>query len=311
MTIRLAMTNALAVSQLGAMRKLGRLAASSVMLLAASASFSVLSDEAVLEENNTLHEPFSALLSEHVKTIDSGASTQVDYKGFKQNSNRLTEYLNALAKVEKSTFERWDKADQLAFLINAYNAYTIDLILTEYPEIDSIRDLGGFFSSPWKKEVAPLLGKTLTLDEIEHELIRGQSQNTKGYNEPRIHFAVNCASIGCPALREEAYVGEKLDSQLDAQTKRFLADTSRNRMNGNTLKLSKIFDWYGEDFENNAGRESESWQGANNVNTETLSQFLLLYKDALNLSEPQVSTLEQENAEIEFLDYDWALNDTQ
>ena len=307
----LAMTNAPAFLKLVAIKKSGRLAASSVMLLAASASFSVLSDEAVLKENNNLHEPFSALLSEYVKTIDNGASTQVDYKGLKQNSNRLNQYLNGLAKVEKSTFDRWDKADQLAFLINAYNAYTIDLILTEYPEIDSIRDLGGFFSSPWKKEVAPLLGKTLTLDEIEHELIRGQSQNTKGYNEPRIHFAVNCASIGCPALREEAYVGEKLDSQLDAQTQRFLADTSRNRMDGNTLKLSKIFDWYGVDFENNAGRESESWQGAKNVNTENLSQFLLLYKDALNLSEPQVLTLEQEKAEIEFLDYDWALNDTQ
>ncbi|MBJ2130241.1 DUF547 domain-containing protein [Alteromonas sp. IB21] len=305
------MTNAPAFLKIVAIKKLGRLAASSVMLLAASASFSVLSDEAVLEENNNLHEPFSALLSEHVKTIDNGASTQVNYDGFKQNRARLTQYLNSLAKVEKSTFDSWSKADQLAFLINAYNAYTIDLILTQYPDLDSIRDLGGFFSSPWKKEVAPLLGKTLTLDEIEHEFIRGQSQNTKGYNEPRIHFAVNCASIGCPALREEAYVGEKLDSQLDAQTQRFLADTSRNRMDGNTLKLSKIFDWYGEDFENNAGRESESWQGAKNVNTENLSQFLLLYKDALNLSEPQVLTLEQEKAEIEFLDYDWALNDTQ
>ena len=306
-----AVTKAQAMARLASMRRFGRLAASSVMLLAASVSFSVLSDEAVLKGGTGLHDPFNALLSEHVKTIDDGASTQVDYSGFQQNSERLTRYLNSLAKVKQSTFDSWSEAEQLAFLINAYNAYTIVLILTEYPEIDSIRDLGGFFSSPWKKEIAPLLGKTRTLDEIEHELIRGQNKQNKGYNEPRIHFAVNCASIGCPALREEAYVGAKLDSQLDAQTKRFLADTSRNRMDGNILKLSRIFDWYREDFENNAGLESKSWQDQKNVNTESLSQFLLLYQDALNLSEQQVLALEQDKADIVFLDYDWALNATQ
>ncbi|MFZ8200082.1 DUF547 domain-containing protein [Alteromonas portus] len=311
MSSKLAMTTVIAVSRRLTIRKFGRLAVGSVMLLAASTSFYALSEEAALKKANSLHEPFSELLSEHVKTIDNGASTQVDYHGFKQDRERLTQYLNSLAKVKKSTFDGWNKADQLAFLINAYNAYTVDLILTEYPKIKSIRDLGGFFSSPWKKEIAPLLGKTRTLDEIEHELIRGQGQNAKGYNEPRIHFAVNCASIGCPALREEAYVGAKLDSQLNAQTKRFLADTSRNRMDGNTLKLSKIFDWYSKDFENNANRKSESWQGAKNVNTENLSQFLLLYKDALSLSSQQVSVLEQDTAELEFLNYDWALNATQ
>lgn len=305
------MTRVIAMSRRITIRKFGRLAVSSVMLLTASVSFSALSDEAVPKQLNRLHEPFSALLSEHVKTIDNGASTQVDYHGFKQDRERLTQYLNSLAKVEKSTFDGWSKADQLAFLINAYNAYTVELIFTEFPDIDSIRDLGSFFSSPWKKEIAPLLGKTRTLDEIEHELIRGQNKTTEGYNEPRIHFAVNCASIGCPALREEAYVGARLDSQLDAQTKRFLADTSRNRMDGNTLKLSKIFDWYSEDFEKNTNRKSESWQGIKNVNTENLSQFLLLYKDALNLSSQQVSVLEQDNAELEFLDYNWALNATQ
>ena len=254
------MTRVIAVSRRITIRKFGRLAVSSVMLLAASTSFYALSDEAAHKKANSLHEPFSALLSEHLKTIDNGASTQVDYHGFKQDRERLTQYLNSLAKVEKSTFDGWSKADQLAFLINAYNAYTVDLILTEYPKIESIRDLGGFFSSPWKKEIAPLLGKTRTLDEIEHELIRGQNETTEGYNEPRIHFAVNCASIGCPALREEAYVGARLDSQLDAQTKRFLADTSRNRMNGNTLKLSRIFDWYSEDFEKNTNRALNATQ---------------------------------------------------
>lgn len=249
-----------------------------------------------------LHSTFDNLLSEYVTPISNGASTQVNYDGFKKERTRLNEYLAQLAKVKQSTFDSWSKNKQLAFLINAYNAYTIELILTEYPDIDSIRDLGSFFSSPWKKEIAPLLGENRTLDEIEHELIRGTNQSTKTYNEPRIHFAVNCASIGCPALREEAYTGDKLDEQLEAQTKRFLADASRNKMSENTLHLSKIFDWYREDFD----RESGSWRG-----TSTLNAFILLYKDAMQLTEAQVSALKNDTADIEYLDYNWALNAAQ
>lgn len=274
--------------------RVGRVEMGSLLLVAASLHFSVLAED-------SLHTGFNQLLVEHVKPIANGASTQVDYSGFKRDSARLTTYLESLAKVPKATFDSWENDDQLAFLINAYNAYTIELILTKYPGINSIRDLGGFFSSPWKKEIAPLLGKNRTLDEIEHELIRGGNK----YNEPRIHFAVNCASIGCPALREEAYIGARLDLQLEAQTKRFLSDTSRNRMDGDILKLSKIFDWYGEDFES-AGKTRQSWRG-----TSTLNEFILLYKDALKLSPQQVSALVQGNANIEFLEYDWALNDTQ
>ena len=271
------------------------IAVSSLVLFAATASVYASAEEG-------LHSTFDNLLSEYVKPISNGASTQVNYDGFKKERARLNEYLAQLAKVKQSTFDSWSKNKQLAFLINAYNAYTIELILTEYPDIDSIRDLGSFFSSPWKKEIAPLLGENRTLDEIEHELIRGTNQSTKTYNEPRIHFAVNCASIGCPALREEAYTGDKLDEQLEAQTKRFLADASRNKMSENTLHLSKIFDWYREDFD----RESGSWRG-----TSTLNAFILLYKDAMQLTEAQVTSLEKNTADIEYLDYDWALNAAQ
>ena len=93
-------------------------------------------------------------------------------------------------------------------MINAYNAWTVEFILTKYPDLDSIKDLGSFFNSPWDKEFIPLLGKTVSLNDIEHGLIRGSDR----YNDPRIHFAVNCASIGCPALREEAYTGDKLNN---------------------------------------------------------------------------------------------------
>ena len=271
------------------------IAAGSLALLAASTSFYANAEEG-------LHSTFDNLLGKYVTPISNGASTQVNYDGFKKERNTLNEYLARLSKVEQSTFDSWGKDKQLAFLINAYNAYTIELILTEYPAIDSIRDLGSFFSSPWKKEIAPLLGETRTLDEIEHELIRGTNQTTKSFNEPRIHFAVNCASVGCPALREEAYTADKLDSQLEAQTKRFLADTSRNKMSDDTLYLSKIFDWYSEDFE---GKNGE-WR-----DTSTLNEFILLYKDAMQLTEAQVSALKNDTADIEYLNYDWALNATQ
>lgn len=271
------------------------IAAGSIALFAASASFYASAEEG-------LHSTFDNLLGKYVTPISNGASTQVNYDGFKKERNTLNEYLARLSKVEQSTFDAWGKDKQLAFLINAYNAYTIELILTEYPDIDSIRDLGSFFSSPWKKEIAPLLGETRTLDEIEHELIRGTNQATKTFNEPRIHFAVNCASVGCPALREEAYTADKLDSQLEAQTKRFLADTSRNKMSDDTLYLSKIFDWYSEDFE---GKNGE-WR-----DTSTLNEFILLYKDAMQLTEAQVSALKNDTADVEYLNYDWALNAAQ
>lgn len=246
----------------------------------------------VSHASDTLHAPFTALLNDYVVTIEDGASTQVDYAGFNASKASLNTYLATLASVSQATFDGWDNHTQLAFLINAYNAYTINFILTRYPDLDSIRDLGGFFSSPWKQEIAPLLGDTRTLDEIEHTLIRGGNK----YNEPRIHFAVNCASIGCPALREEAYLGSELDAQLDDQTIRFLSDPSRNYMKGDTLYISKIFDWYGDDF-------STGWKGANSLN-----DFLLLYKNALKLSESQQKQLVDDEADVKFLDYNWLLN---
>jgi hypothetical protein len=256
-------------------------------------ALSVISLNALADSK--LHEKYNALLDKHVVTIDGGANTQVDYKGFKRDHSQLSSYLDQLAAVPPRTFDSWDQNTQLAFLINAYNAYTIDLILTEYPELESIRDLGSFFSSPWDKEIAPLLGKSRSLDDIEHNLIRGDNK----YSEPRIHFAVNCASVGCPALREEAYVGERLDAQLDMQTKRFLSDSSRNKIENETLYLSKIFSWYEGDFEKN-------WKDTNSV-----SEFILLYKDAMALSSAQVDLIESGKADVDYLEYDWSLNDTK
>lgn len=238
------------------------------------------------------HSAWNALLQQNVLLLEGGKASQVDYQGFADDEASLDAYLKALEAVSQSEFDAWPKEDQLAFLINAYNAWTVNLILTKWPDLKSIKDLGSFFSSPWSKEFVPLLGETRSLDNIEHTLIRGSDR----YNDPRIHFAVNCASIGCPALANIAFQGDNLDSLLETQTELFLADSSRNRLNGKTLELSSIFKWYREDFE-------KGWKGYN-----SLAAFIRNYASAMSLPESVKADLSNEKVDIKFLSYDWALN---
>ena len=137
-----------------------------------------------------------------------------------------------------------------------------------------------------------IIGKTRSLDDIEHNLIRG----SKRYNDPRIHFAVNCASIGCPALQDDAFTGKRLNSQLEQATSKFLADGSRNRLKGSTLSVSPIFKWYKEDFATN-------WRGTND-----LEGFLGRYGSSLGLNKAQTADLKQGKIKISYTDYDWNLN---
>ena len=239
-----------------------------------------------------LHESWNTLLSQHISPINQGSSTAVDYAAFKQERATLQAYLAQLGAVSRTEFDAWAANKQLAFLINAYNAWTVEFILTKYPDLDSIKDLGSFFNSPWDKSFIPLLGKTVSLNDIEHGLIRGSDR----YNDPRIHFAVNCASIGCPALREEAYTGDKLEQQLNQQSERFLADTSRNYIKGKNFFMSSIFKWYGDDFK-------KGFRGTNSIQS-----FVALYADALNATPEQKAALKQQSLNIKFLDYNWNLN---
>ncbi|GAB1267177.1 DUF547 domain-containing protein [Aurantivibrio infirmus] len=241
---------------------------------------------------NISHLSWDRMLGEYVLSINEGASTGVDYEGFLKDRKKLKSYLDLLSAVQQEEFDTWAKPEQLAFLINAYNAWTVELILTKYPDLESIKDLGSIFKSPWKKKFVVLLGETRSLDDIEHNLIRGSGR----YNEPRIHFAVNCASIGCPALRSEAYQGEKLEEQLEEATNSFLSDISRNRIRDDELHVSSIFKWYRDDFES-------AWRGG-----KSLEEFLLSYKDALGLSQSQATKLKNNQIDIEYLDYDWRLN---
>ncbi|TYL49339.1 DUF547 domain-containing protein [Marinomonas sp. IMCC 4694] len=238
------------------------------------------------------HSVWNTLLQQNVVLLDGGKASQVDYQGVADNKASLNAYLKTLENVSQSEFDGWPKDDQLAFLINAYNAWTVDLILTKWPDLSSIKDLGRFFRSPWSKAFVPLLGEMRSLDEIEHTLIRGSNR----YQDPRIHFAVNCASIGCPALANQAFQGDNVDRLLETQTQLFLADSSRNRWNGKTLELSSIFKWYREDFE-------KGWRGHH-----SLEAFLSDYAGALSLNTLTVAALDNRALDITFLDYDWALN---
>jgi hypothetical protein len=200
----------------------------------------------------------------------------VRYTEFAKDRAALKAYLDTLSGGREAEFRAWSKPQRMAFLVNAYNAFTVELILANYP-VKSIKDIGNdVFSNRWKKKFFRLFGQDSYLDQIEHEMLRKPG----AYDEPRVHFALNCASVGCPMLREEAYVAERLEAQLEDQARRFLSDRSRNRYANGRLEVSKIFDWFKEDF---APRE----------------KFLERYAAQLGGTSAQVS----------FLDYDWTLND--
>ena len=247
------------------------------------------------------HASWTALLRKHVRLVRGGQATQVAYTGFKADRAALKAYLDTLSAVTPATFAGWTKAERQAFLINAYNAFTVELILTKYPDLKSIKDLGSLLSSPWKPKWIALLGNQVSLDDIEHAMLRKRGD----YDDPRVHFAVNCASIGCPALREEAVVAARLDAQMDEQTLRFMSDRTRNRYNAQRgrLELSKIFDWYGEDFR----------LGHRGIGS--LPAFAARYADQLADSPAHAAELRERiragGVDIAFTDYDWALNDVR
>ena len=224
------------------------------------------------EETLVDHAIFDSLLRKHVD-----ANGLVNYQGFENDSIIFHEYLNVLGKNPPA--DSWTQSEKLAYWINTYNAYTIELILTYKPK-ESIKDITNinipFVNSPWQIEFIPIHDKIYNLDDIEHGIIR------KEFDEPRIHFALVCAAMSCPKLRNEAYVGNKLEIQLIQQTRDFLRDTTKNHINSHEAKLSPIFKWYGSDF---------TKQGS-------LINFLNRY----------TPTSIEKNASVEFTDYNWALN---
>ena len=243
------------------------------------------------------HAAWDALLKRHVVVAQNGGSSGVDYAGFAPDQRALNAYVDGLSSVTQAEYRGWTREQQLAFLINAYNAYTVKLVLTRYPDLKSIKDLGSFLQSPWKIEFFRLLGAARSLDEVEHGLIRAPGV----FDDPRIHFALNCASIGCPMLRDEAYVAERLDARLEDGVRRFLGDRSRNRYDpaSGKLEVSRIFDWYKADFEKGS-------RGARSV-----AQFLARYAEILADDAAARAIVRQGQAQLRYLDYDWTLNDAR
>lgn len=250
------------------------------------------------------HKAWSALLKKHVVLLDGGKASQMRYAGLALDRPVLKSYLDSLSKVSPQEFAGWTKPQQMAFLINAYNAYTAEKILTRYPNIKSIWDFGKIFGNPFKDKFFTLLGREFTLDMIEHETLRKPG----AYNEPRVHFAANCASVGCPMLREEPYVSERLDAQLEEQTRRFLSDRSRNRYNAtdSTLEVSEIFKWFSEDW-------TSGYRGFDNKGAamQSREQFFAKYAALLADQPAQQQMITERKAGIRHLDYDWALNDAR
>ncbi len=237
--------------------------------------------------NSIDHSLWTILLQKHV-TQDG----TVNYKGFIEDKEAFDNYLQILSNnpPDKKT---WSEDEQLAYWINVYNAYTVKLIVDHYP-LKSIKDIKNgipFINSVWDIKFFSIGGEEMTLNDVEHTMIR------KEFNEPRIHFAVNCASFSCPALLNEAYIAERLDEQLTEQTRIFLADTGKNNLSdSNTIVISNIFKWYSTDF-TNAGWWSRLFGGKNR--TGNLVKYITPYTD----------TPLTKKTTVKFMKYDWSLNE--
>ncbi|MDJ0647761.1 MAG: DUF547 domain-containing protein [Xenococcaceae cyanobacterium MO_188.B19] len=216
----------------------------------------------------------------------------VDYKKLQANRNTLDKFNQSLGSIPPDIYHSWSETEQLAFLINAYNSFTLQSIIDQKPLKKSIRNIPGV----WKIRKFKLAGESKTLDNIEHDILR------KKFNEPRIHVALVCAAISCPPLRNEPYLSEKIDSQLEDQVNKFLASPHGLRIekNNNRVYLSSIFKWFGEDWLTTYSIENK-FTGKNKE--KAVLNFISKH---LNPSEREY--LEKGQYKISYLDYDWSLN---
>jgi hypothetical protein len=247
------------------------------------------------------HRAFSALLERHVH------GELVNYTGLMRDRGMLDMYAKSVATVTPADMDKWDREERMAFWINVYNAYTLQLILDHYDAgkgkyLDSIMAISNGNKNAWNLAIIPMPAfhpdgkeENLTLDQIENKILRPQ------FGEPRIHVAVNCASVGCPPLRGEAFSGANLEKQLAEQMKEFMAQPSRNAFekNANKVELSNIFDWYGDDFKTEA------------TDAEPATDL----RDYLIANGPTLAGVSAKDrawirdAHLSFGEYDWNLND--
>ena len=215
-------------------------------------------------QDKGIHASWNVLLQQYVD-----ADGNVDYHSWKKSQTDLDKYIQLLEKTPPANY--WDKNDSLAYFINAYNAVTVKLILDNYP-LKSIRDI----KDPWDSKSLNLPNNRLTLNDIEHKVLRKM-------DDPRIHFAINCASASCPQLSNEAFRASKVQKQLEETTALFINDTSKNQISEKNIGLSKIFLWFSKDFGSKKERIA----------------FIQKYSQ-----KPF-----KDNAKIKYQEYDWSLNE--
>ena len=231
--------------------------------------------------------PFNAVLK---AVVD--AQGLVDYDSLQRDPSQLNRYLKELAELTPQRFTSWPEADQIALLINAYNAFTLRSIIDHDPIRASIKDIPGV----WKFRRHALMGQQLTLDGIEHEILRRE------YNEPRIHAALVCAAMSCPPLRGEAFTGAELNRQLDDQSRRWLASSVGLQIDraAGTVGISKIFEWFGDDWKR---ADPKAAPVPGHEQQSVILRFITRYRPA----EDQ-QLLEGGNFRLTHLPYDWSLN---
>jgi hypothetical protein len=224
---------------------------------------------------------YARMLEAHTRTVDEVVGTRVDYPGLRADP-AWRDVVRSVGACDPATLDTRDAA--LAFWINAYNVFALDLVASNWP-VESIKDIGSLLFPVWDKPAGRVNGVALSLDQIEHERIRK-------FGDPRIHAAIVCASISCPSLSRTPYVAARLDAQLDASFARFVADPSKGfRLDraANTIHLSSIFKWFAEDFEKQGGP---------------------LAVIARHLGESDRAWVEANGAKarLEYMDYDWRVN---
>lgn len=238
---------------------------------------------------------YAAVLAQHV------SGDLVDYAKLKSNRAALDRVVAEFGTVTQAEEAAWPRAQRLAYWINAYNVFTLRAIVDHYPiqgswfslyPKNSIRQIDGVWTDlQWSAG-----GRRITLDDLEHKLLRPQFQ------DPRVHFAVNCASLGCPPLATEPYRAATLEAQLDAAAVRYLQSPRGLTAEGGTLRLSSIFKWFGGDFE---ARFAAAGPTGRSATDRALLGVVAKYGPA-----PAQALARSAQTRIAFLDYDWSLNDT-
>ena len=222
------------------------------------------------------HNIWNGLLTKHVSEEGN-----VNYKGFIEDKETFDQYLELLQNNHPNT-DNWSENERLAYWINAYNAFTVKIVVDNYP-VKSIKKIGGFLpfiNSVWDKQFIKIEGQKYDLNNLEHSILRTE------FNEPRIHFAINCASVSCPQLRNEAYTADKIEDQLNQAAYLFINDSTKNKITSSHLEISKIFSWFQGDFTKSLGPAG-------------IMAYISRY------TETEINR----DATVAYMDYDWNLNE--